>query len=793
MNTTYPRLQRPPTDRYTGSDHFRCCRNQRHFAAFLVCLLTLSWADLIDGAESIESERLAITVDVEHQQFRILDKTVGSTFVPRGKFVRPIASVKASSVQDQVWGPGRQLTVKHNNGWSTLIRLFSDQPFAHFHTIAANPTDKPLSLKRANLLEFDYDLGIPVDRVRTLGTSGLHTPAAPGSYTFAAAADPESRRGVVCGWLTHERGVGVFFPRSADGRNSMATRIEFGQFRVEPRAQRPLDILLIGRFDDARLGLEAYANAVARQYDIHLKPQPAVYCTWYHAGASNEENLAENTRFAAKHLKPFGLDVMQIDDKWQSILPKGFDHQGKIQTTGPIKVFVDANANYPGGMALTAKLIGSKGMTPGIWFMPFAGNFRNPYFDEDLFAKKADGTPFHDGLWSGTCLDLTQAKAQAFVAQRVKRIHGWGYRYFKLDGMHTGAPSHNLYVHKKYRDDTFPDSRLHDLDMTHIQAYRKGLQIVRDNAPDTFILGCNVSQNMISMGPAFGLIDAMRIGPDNGGAARGKWNQVKLGAWHGSTLYFLNGRIWHNDPDPVYVRPSNPLDKARLMCSWVAVSGSMLTTSYQFSRLPEERLDLLKRTMPGTGLCGRPADLFETDQPRIWLLTDKRRRVRRDVIGLFNWDEEQPAEMNYEMGKLGLDPNIRYVAYDFWKKTFIEPIRGTLKQTLPGGTCCILAVRPEANHPQLLSTSRHIAQCIVDVLQESWDPVSRTLRGKSRVVAGDPYEFRIALPKGSKWEVESATAGADQLTQIKTNKLGVCLVFTPERSGEVDWQIQFRE
>ena len=59
-------------------------------------------------------------------------------------------------------------------------------------------------------------------------------------------------------------------------------------------------------------------------------------------------------------------------------------------------------------------------------------------------------------------------------------------------------------------------------------------------------------------------------GDDNGSAGRGDWKAVKKGAWHGSTLYFLNGRVWHNDPDPVYVRESNSLNKAQLMCSWGA-------------------------------------------------------------------------------------------------------------------------------------------------------------------------------------------------------------------------------
>jgi hypothetical protein len=227
------------------------------------------------------------------------------------------------------------------------------------------------------------------------------------------------------------------------------------------------------------------------------------------------------------------------------------------------------------------------------------------------------------------------------------------------------------------------------------------------------------------------------------------------------------------------------------MCSWVAVTGSMLTTSYQFSELPEERLDLLKRTMPGHGLLGRPADLFETGQPRVWLLTDTRRNVRRDVIGLFNWEENEPVEIAYDMGKLGLDAKTTYVAFDFWDDKFLEPIRGTMKQTLPGATCRVLAVRPAADHPQLVSTSRHIAQCIVDVLDEKWDWMTRTLSGQSEVVGGDRYEMRIALPAGGNWKVKRAVAGKWPLAPGEASPKGLRLSFTPRESGTVPWKIQF--
>jgi hypothetical protein len=470
-------------------------------------------------------------------------------------------------------------------------------------------------------------------------------------------------------------------------------------------------------------------------------------------------------------------------------------------------------------MAYTAEQTQRSGLIPGIWFMPFAGDHHTAAFadKQDLFAHWPDGEPIEDKRWSGSLLDLTNPKTQQFVHDRSRRIYDWGYRYFKLDGMHTGAVTHNVYVNTDWRTDGFcnsqnfvgtkaaqaridshePSTALHDPGMTHIEAYRRGLEIVREAAPEAYLLGCNVSQNMRSMGAAFGKIDAMRIGPDNGSGGRGEWGGVIKGPRHGSNLYFLNDRVWRNDPDPVYVRESNPLESARLMVSWVALTGSMLTVSEQFADLPPDRLDLLKRTLPGHDLKPRPVDLFDHEPPRIWLLTDDRGPVRRDVIGIFNWNGKAAETIRCDEDRMGLEPDVEYVAFDYWANTFSGPLRGTLDEPLEPGTCRILAVRPVTDHPQVLSTSRHITQGVLDVVEESWDAASHSLTGKSQVVAGDPYELRIALPQPNRWQVTGSQAdGGARFTlgkiqgDLQGGGLRATLVSPSSRT--VAWKIVFQ-
>lgn len=772
------------------------------------------------GAEiSIENENLRVVIQPERNNFQVSRLQSGRTFVGKATFSHGIKSARKTAISDPVWGQGQEIAAEHENGWQSTLRLFAGQPFVHLQTTVHNSGADPYVSASENILQFQVDLGMPVDQLRSYGTGFLNSiEDAPGSFSFTAVVDPATRNGIITACLTHERGSGVFFTEVEDGRPSIRARIDFGRYQVDAGQSRPTETLLIGYFDDARLGLEAYADAVARLYSIKLKPQPSVYCTWYHARASNEQKLLANGAFAREHLKPFGFSVVQIDDGWQAKFPKDntySESQKNFKGEGPVKVFLGANENYPEGMEYTAQKLRQMGLVPGIWFMPFAGTWNNPYFadKQDLFAHWPDGTAVVT-RWSGSLLDLSNPKTQAFIRDRVKRIADWGYGYFKLDGMHTGAVTHNVYVNTGYAtsgrwlnsqnfvgdqqkdpgsaDVESPSTVLADPRMTHIEAYRKGLEIVREAAPDVFVLGCNVSQNMRSMGAAFGLIDAMRIGPDNGGAGSGRWSAVMVGPHHGTNLYFLNRRVWHNDPDPIYVRPSNPLNAARLMASWVAVSGSMLTASEQFSELPEERLDILKRVMPGHEAVARPVDLFESKTARIWLLTDTGHNVRRDVIGLFNWKEKEPDTITYDMGKLGLDPSVKYVAFDYWANEFIEPIQGTLVQTLEPGSCKVLAVRPVAEHPQLISTSRHITQGVVDVLDERWDEQDKTLYGRSLVVGGDPYELRVAMPQDGVWEIVEVSADGADIKLVSATKQAARVLITSAASREVSWRLKCR-
>lgn len=739
----------------------------------------------------IENEWLLLEFDARNMSFAVSSKAAGLKFIERGTLRGQSGRARRGVAGNPKWGSGQAVQVEHGSGQVDSLMLFPRLPFVVLVSTLANGTGESTTLDRIRPVRMTLGANKQADELRALGTAGLTGVAResnPGSYSYLAVADPGSRAGVVAGWLTHERGSGILFSDIENGKAVVDARIDYGRLLIEPGETVELETLLVGYFEDARLGLEAYADAIARHDDIELPPQPTVYCTWYHAGASNERDLLKNAAFAKEHLVPYGFSVVQIDDKWQA--------GEKLE--GPRKNFTTHRVDgpYPAGMRQTAEKLTQLGLVPGIWFMPFAGTWNDPFFadKQDLFAQE-DGKPY-EVPWGGTCFDLTNPKTRDYVYSVAHRIaRDWGYKYFKLDGLWTGMATGMCYVNTGYKEDHLGATVLHDPHKTHVQAYRDGLKLVREAAGrDVFILGCNVAQNMRVLGASFGLVDAMRIGPDNGR----RWSQICRGPFSGSNMYFLHGRVWYNDPDPIYVRDSVPLEHARVLTSWVTLTGQLNAGSIQYEDLSAERLRLLQRTMPAHGLKPRPVDLFEESIPRIWLLTDERGSSRCDVIGLFNWDEKEDVQIERSLEEIGLASAKAYVGFDYWANDFVEPFGGKLKARLPAASCRILAARPVSAVPQVVSTSRHITQGVVDLLEDKWDAHTGTLSGLSKVVANDPYELRIvAMGRVEAWRAADAAVSPEdieagvkiRLVEQEGWKLRIT-IDSPE-SRDIRWSVEF--
>jgi hypothetical protein len=581
---------------------------------------------------------------------------------------------------------------------------------------------------------------------------------------------------------------------------------------IAPGATEQGETFALGFFEDCHDGLEAFANAVARANQIKLPPPYNGYSTWYHAkatgtsGASDAPHMARLAKFAKdSHLTDFGLNFLQIDDQWQ-INRRDFT----TNKTGD-------KAPYPEGMKPTADAVKANGMFAGLWLTPFGWQGRDFQDDKpqknetalkdhpDWFVHRDDGSVYWV-KWAGDCLDMSNPKARDFLAGVIKRItHDWGYQLLKIDGLWAGMAVKILYPDPTYRNDDFGDAVFYDKSKTNEQAYRDGLRLVREaGGKDVFLLGCNIAQNVRTLGGSFGLVDSMRIGPD----IKADWNAIIRCAKPAGWLYFLNGRVWWNDPDCIEVREPLSIDEARAWASFVAVSGQLNLVSEYLPDLPKDRLDIYKRTLPNVPHFARPVDLFQREVPRIWHAKFGDGDDRRDVVALFNWTPpttqpttqsagmEEPTAgksaanvttedsgVAIDMKQLGLPTDQKFVGFDYWANEFVPEFTGNRSFIVQPGSCRVISLVRVTDHPQVIGTSRHVTQGGPDLVSAKWDSAKEQLIGRSKVIAGDDYEIRIN-PAGLK--VKSA-GDAD----VKQDGPFVRVLLRPQRTGEVSWAATF--
>ena len=604
-----------------------------------------------------------------------------------------------------------------------------------------------------------------------------------GSGMYLAVAEPKSRRGVVAAWLTAEKGSPFVMSAVSNGVAVLRPELQFGMIGASGSER-----FVLGAFDDCRLGLEAYADAVAEHYAIRLKPQISGYTTWYDDRWGYSKKFGAGTPASAREfadaverlkLRDYGFTFYQIDDFWQD---------GPDNINGPAKNFTRVRPDGPfaEGMKPTADYLRSKGMLPGLWYMPFAGTQQDKEWwgDKlDLFVKNAKtGLPYETS-WGGTCLDMTNPRAVAYMQDVTRRIcREWGYGYIKYDGMWMAMGS-KLLGKDAYVLDDYNEQMLFDRSETGVGAYRRGVKAMREAAgEDVFILACNLKQNIRTMGPSYGLIDACRIGGDNGPIDIYP-KRYMIGIQNGTPRYFLNARVWYSDPDPVYVRDAVSLGRARLFATWTALGGMLYNFSDWLPDLSAERVDILKRTMAPHGVkTVRPVDFFERTLANAWVMEKGDARV----FGLYNWSTNETLKVDYDAAYAGLDPDREYVGFDFWGDVFVQPFKGALRAEVAPCSCRVVACVPVANRPVVVSTSRHVASPVFDVSGVAWD--GESLRGDSKVVVGDRYELRLYAPEGFKAN-RCVVDGLQKASVVQDGRF-VRVAFMPVKTGTVCWRIE---
>jgi alpha-galactosidase len=343
---------------------------------------------------------------------------------------------------------------------------------------------------------------------------------------------------------------------------------------------------------------------------LRVKTPPTGWCSWYCFGAKvTAGQVLDNLDTIAKDIP--GLKYIQIDDGYQPAMGD----------------WLETGAAFGGNVQGVLREIRKRGFEPAIWVAPFIAEENSHLFGAhpNWFVKDATGKPLRSdrvtfggwrrGPWYA--LDGTHPEAQKhleMVFQTMRR--NWGCTYFKLDANFWGA------MHGGY----FNDARA-----TRIEAYRRGMQAILKGAGDAFILGCNHP-----IWPSLGLIHGSRSSND----IKRSWERVETTARQNLNRNWQNGRLWWNDPDAVVLTGALSDDEFRFHATAIYASGGMILSGDDLTKISAERLAMLKKLLPPTGIAAR----FEDDSLRVGVvrLPDAR------MVCLFNW-QDQPQTISFRL------------------------------------------------------------------------------------------------------------------------------------------------
>lgn len=543
--------------------------------------------------------------------------------------------------------------------------------------------------------------------------------------------------------------------------------------------------------------------------DSYFRHAPMVWDSWSsYYDQVREEDVIRNADWIAANLKSYGYQYVQLDD--------GYDRgtQGEhywIEKWDQKK--------FPHGPKWLTGYIKSKGLLPGLWLVPSAYAGAVEQHPEWYLRYKNDGKIIPD--YDTPTLDSTNPEVLEFLKKELTTLDDWGFEYYKFDGEHDFlkyVPGVDL-------------NKIADKSVDPIVAYRNRLKVIRDTVgPHRFIEGCPAGTPLNGIG----FFNSYFTGEDPYNSWLGMYvvfSSINANAFlNHLVVYVMPGEMDVEPPmsvaEAMKRRPSQVVEtargreeplrgfgttlaEARTVVSYVALSGAVYSLGSLMPELPQERVELLKKTLPTMPIL--PIDLFSrgTDMP-MWDLfkhttpddyihnypevVDLKVNAPSgvyDVVGLTNWRSETTTRELAFAGKLGLNPETSYVVFDFWGQKLLGVSKGRMDVTIDPHDTRVLLIHTLLNRPQLVGTSRHItgAYSIKDL---AWDGSNSRLRGSSETVAGDPYTLWIYIPAGAAVSQVRATTTGNAVVPVQHDLSGNLLKVTfPGQPETVQWDVEF--
>ncbi|MBT3194791.1 MAG: alpha-galactosidase [Verrucomicrobia bacterium] len=408
--------------------------------------------------------------------------------------------------------------------------------------------------------------------------------------------------------------------------------------QVPPGATMALEEFFFGTCEDPsellqRLGQQIGVNHPPLPYEA----PPCGWSSWSCYGrAVTEEDVFDNLATIKSEFPD--LKFIQLDDGYQT-------HMGD---------WLAPNPNFPNGIDSLCCKIKEAGFEPAIWVAPFIAAKDSDLLRDhpDWFVKDDQGQPLDSstvsfGGWVEKpwyMLDGTHPGAQDYLRMVFRTMREkWHCRYFKLDANTWGA---------------LPWGHRHDPNATAIEAYRAGMQALREGAGEgSFVLGCNAA-----LWPSLGTVHGMRVTND----IKYNWRCIRGLAEQGFPRNWQNQALWISDPDNLvlcnheqifvgFSRTDTDVSENEFSfhAAYILASGGMILAGDRMMALQEEHKQIISKLVPPSG----NAAVFDDRDFTVG-------RIKTDdgwLLCLFNWGDTETRSCATLEAPCDL--------YDYWTDT----------------------------------------------------------------------------------------------------------------------------
>ncbi|OGV73810.1 MAG: hypothetical protein A3K19_24560 [Lentisphaerae bacterium RIFOXYB12_FULL_65_16] len=497
---------------------------------------------------------------------------------------------------------------------------------------------------------------------------------------------------------------------------------------LEPDAELVLDSVLILEGPDLNELLVVWAQSAAVSTPPRMPAAiPTGWNDWqfYRNSKTQQDVLDSAEELARLRTAGYPLDFVQVDG--------GFClHLSEWGAPGP---------GFPDGIAALSAKVRALGLKFGLWLAPYIQNTATSVVQQhpDWLLQRRDGAGpvrFERSNVGASCLiDYTVPGTLDWLREQIRLfVDTWQVTWIKLDG-----PNYAMYRQGRPRD---RHQTLH-------QMLAASFRVMREAAGNDVLI-----EGEGPMGLALGHVELQRVQTDNHAMwyRDQKSNNPYAPRVYGKELImsFLHNRWWCNHRENVILRdfPSpfcgareaqpdvvEPLFNENEMQTQLAAavlgSGGLLLTDpmKELARQPE-RMRWISRLLPVWPDAATMVDPFpDSAYPAAYALRIRREFEEYTVLGVINWsdtvmDWRCPLDRVLPSETAGRE----HWAFSYFEGRLLGKVHGELALTgIPAHGVRLVALRPCARHPQLVSTSLHLLQGAVDVANVRWSQKTRCL------------------------------------------------------------------